>query len=103
MMSSLLLLIALGASYTGFACMAVAMPDHWSRAGGNPHRPATHARKFRRAGAALLCLALTLCILRDGAGFGVILWAVSMSASAIAVALTLTWHPRLLRYLVPKA
>lgn len=103
MMTPLLLLIACAASYTGFACMALAMPDHWTRAGGVADRPATRARRLRRVGAVILGIACALCIMRDGASFGIILWIVLMSASAIAVALTLTWHPRLLRYVAPGA
>jgi len=44
----------------------------------------------------LLGIAYLVCVYRDGPSFGSLLWVVLISAAAIAVALTLAWHPRLL-------
>lgn len=95
-MTAALLLLASLASYAGFACLALAMPEHWEKAGGNADRQPRLGRRLRWSGALMLCMALAICIWRDGAGFGSLLWGVLMSAGGIAVALTLTWRPRLL-------
>jgi hypothetical protein len=94
MMAAFLLLLAGAAGYGGFACLALAMPDHWARAGGAVEDHARRGRRLRLAGALMLCVALAICIWRDGASFGAILWVILLTASAIGVALTLTWRPR---------
>lgn len=93
-MAAVLLLCASIASYAGFACMALAMPEHWEKAGGRAGAQAARGRVLRLCGALMLCVALALCLWRDGPGFGSLLWAVLLSAGGIAVALTLTWRPR---------
>ncbi|QGZ38149.1 uncharacterized protein DUF3325 [Pseudoduganella flava] len=92
-MSALQLLAAAALCYGGFACLALAMPDHWVQAGGRQEAAATLCRPLRRAGAMLLAAAYALCVCRDGASFGTLLWVVLVSAGALAVALTLTWRP----------
>lgn len=96
MMAALFLLFASFASYTGFACLALAMPEHWERAGGDAADQPMLRQRLRLSGAVMLCMAFAICIWRDGASFGTILWGVLISASAIAVAFTLTWRPQLL-------
>lgn len=96
MMAALLLLFAILASYTGFACLALAMPEHWKSAGGDPGDQAMRRHGLRLSGALVLCMALAVCIWNEGPSFGTLLWAILMSASAIAVTLTLTWRPQLL-------
>ncbi|WP_343729763.1 DUF3325 domain-containing protein [Duganella sp.] len=96
-MNAVLLLLAGLASYTGFACIALAMPDYWERAGGDSAGHAPLRRPLRASGGLLLCLALALCLWRDGASFGSLLWMILLTAGAIAVAFTLTWRPQLLR------
>jgi hypothetical protein len=82
MTAGLLLVAAALASYLGFACLALAMPEH------GPARP---LRWLRPAGCALLVLSYALCLLRDGVSFGSMLWVLLASAAAIAVTLTLAW------------
>jgi hypothetical protein len=96
MMATLLLLFASLAGYSGFACLALAMPEHWANAGGDPDGQATRRHRLRLSGAMMLCMACAVCIWRDGASFGILLWTLLMSASAIAVTFTLTWYPQLL-------
>jgi hypothetical protein len=92
-----LLLIAAGlASYAGFACLALAMPCHWAAVSGQGTGVAPHRRRLRRVGLSMLGVACALCVWRDGPGFGSLLWLVLIPAAAIAVALTLSWQPRLL-------
>lgn len=95
-MDNLLLLCACLASYGGFACLALAMPEHWERAGFDPSAQPRAGPPLRLGGAVLLTAAAFLCMVRDGAGFGVLLWVQLMTAGAIGVAFTLTWRPRAL-------
>lgn len=92
-MTAVLLLAACLASFGGFACLALAMPDHWEQLNHSRERAAA-PHWLRPAGLCLLGLAYGLCVWRDGASFGSLLWAVLISAAAIAVAFTLTWRNR---------
>lgn len=92
MMPALLLAAAALASYAGFACLALAMPQHWSEASGRAVEVAPHRQRLRPCGFLLLGLAFALCWHRDGASFGTLLWLVLLSAAAAAVALTLSWQ-----------
>lgn len=102
MMGALLLLLASCAAYTGFACLALAMPDHWESAGGNPDGQAKRRHRLKLGGALMLCVACAICVWRDGPSFGTLLWAILMPASAVAVAFTLSWCPRLLLWWQPR-
>lgn len=96
-MPALLLLAAGLASYSAWACMALAMPRHWwADANGQGVACAPHRTWLRPFGFALLGLGYALCVYRDGPGFGSVLWVLLVSAAAIAVALTLAWRPRFL-------
>lgn len=90
-MTALLLVAACLASYGGFACLALSMPEHWEQWGGGSQRAAAR-RWLRSAGLGLLALAYGLCVWRDGLSFGSLLWTVLISAAALAVAFTLTWR-----------
>ncbi|OIJ43273.1 DUF3325 domain-containing protein [Massilia timonae] len=89
--SATLLLSACLASYAGFACLALAMHEHWERMGWRRDGSAA-PRWLRPAGPCLLLLAYGLCVWRDGASFGSLLWIVLISAASIAVAFTITWR-----------
>jgi hypothetical protein len=92
MMPALLLAGAALVSYAGFACLALAMPEHWGAATGTPAAVAPYRRRLRPCGFLLLGLSCALCWYRDGPGFGLLLWMVLLSAAAVAVALTLSWQ-----------
>ena len=100
MMSTLLLVGAGLASYGGFVCFALAIPAHWAQASGQQGDTALRRRRLRTVGIFMLSLAYVLCVSRDGPSFGSLLWVLSISAAAIAVALTLTWRPKLLLVIV---
>lgn len=57
--------------------------------------------QFIRAQAAIgliaVCFALPACIAAQGAGFGSVLWILLTTASAMAVAMQLTWTPGALK------
>lgn len=99
-MASVSLLAAALASYAGFACLALAMPRHWSSASGRRAGASPYRSSLRTCGALLLLLSLALCVYRDGAAFGAVLWTVLISFAAVGVALTLAWRPR---WLLPGA
>ena len=100
MMAALLLVAASLASYGGFACLALAMPDHWTRVSGQRSDAVPRPRVLRSAGFSMLGMAYVLCMYRDGPSFGSLLWVVQLSVAAIAVALTLTWRPKFLLMMV---
>jgi len=92
-----LLLVAAGlASYAGFACLALAMARHWTEASGQVMDVAPHRRSLPPLGFSTLGVSYALCVYRDGPSFGTLLWVLLCYATAIAVALTLTWQPRFL-------
>ncbi|HSW04719.1 DUF3325 domain-containing protein [Aquabacterium sp.] len=94
--SALTLIAALG-SYLGFALLALSQERHWSTV--SKTSVAQRVRRIGPAGTGLLAqpAALTLTIVAHGAGFGVLLWAVMISAAALAVAFTLSWRPQWLQ------
>lgn len=81
----------------GFAWLALAMDTHWKqvRGGGKP-TPAARAL-LRVAGGVAFLLSLVLCNLPDHATIAALVWVMSLTASALAVACALTWRPALLR------
>jgi hypothetical protein len=86
-MPAVLLVAVLGATYLGFALLALSQDRHWHHLGGARHCPAY----------ALLLASLGLSLVRDGPGFGALLWATILSVCAVAVVGTLTWQARWLR------
>ena len=97
-MPSALLLAGLALSaYLGFALLALSQARHWRRVSGAEPQPRVRARALRAFGSLALLLALGLALLRDGPGFGTLLWATAISLAAAAVAVTLAWRPAWLR------
>lgn len=96
MTPTLWLIAASLASYSGFACLALAMPRHGAAARGQKTGVMLHRRRLRACGFLMLGIAYALCVYCDGPGFGSLLWVVLISEAAVAVALTLAWHPQLL-------
>jgi hypothetical protein len=88
------------ASFCGFACLALAMPRHWREASGQRVDIAPHRRWLRPCGFLLPGIAYLLCVYRDGASFGSVLWVVLISVAAITTTLTLAWRPQ---WLLPAA
>lgn len=86
----------------GMACLALSQERHRDTLGLDRHRPPTPAtwRRWRLQGAALLVLALGLCLWQDGTALGSLLWLMLLSAGAFAVALQLSLGPNTLRWLL---
>lgn len=93
------MLLATLLAWLGFAWLALSQERHRERVGGPP-AASTRVPWVRRAmGFISVALALPLCIASQGASFGSLLWVTLLSAAAMAVALTLTWRPRWLKWL----
>ena len=83
----MLLLLAAIAAYAAWACAALAMPSHWQSLIGSPVPPRV---ALRTLAVLLAIVALALCVLRDGAAFGILLWACLVCANAWLVVLTMS-------------
>ena len=99
-MESVLLLALVIASYSGFALLALSQDRHWQRSGGGLACPARLVLPLRGLGYGLLLVSLVLALLRDGPGFGSLVWATMLSVGAVAVVCTLTWRAHWLRPVV---
>lgn len=93
---ALTIVAALG-SYLGFVLLALAQERHWCAVCAAPALQRVRAGWPAAAGLALQLLALALTLRAQGPSFGSLLWAVMISAAAMAVAFTLAWQPRWLR------
>jgi len=98
MTQALLLLAVFVAACTGFALYALSQPQHWCKVVGQPGPGRGRVLILRGIGTVMLAVSLLLALLRDGAGFGSLLWATLLSLAALAVAFTLAWWPRWLRF-----
>lgn len=96
MIATLLIALAL-ATYLGFALLALSQDRHWQRAGGGMACPPRLVLPLRVVGYLLLFAALVLALVRDGAGFGSLLWGTMLTVGAVAVVCTLAWRAHWLR------
>lgn len=99
MAEPLLLAAAFLASVCGMSWLALAMKPHWAQVRGSAPYSTTTARNLRAAGAVALLLSLVVCLLVDHASMASLVWVMSVSASALIVAMTLTYKPRWLSWL----
>lgn len=93
-------LLAFACAYLAFALLALSQPQHLKAVA--PHTTLTAAtRRGRRAVATLLLLlSLALLLGTRGSGFAALTWTLLASAAGFSVALTLSWKPDWLRWLV---
>lgn len=97
--SGLLLTAAWLVCALGMACLALAMEAHWSQVRSGLALSKVGAWRLRTCGAAGLAASLLLCLLVDHASMAVLVWVMTLGASALVVAFTLTWRPRWLAVL----
>ncbi|MGH6627804.1 MAG: DUF3325 domain-containing protein [Burkholderiaceae bacterium] len=83
-------------AYGGFAVLALSQQRHWDRVSPSNWPQALAPVAHRAIGFIAIGATLPLCVALEGANFGSLLWAFGVSATAAAVALTLTWAPRML-------
>jgi tellurite resistance protein TehA-like permease len=88
-------------SYLGFTLVALSQERHWSAVQGNDTLPPGRPPAWGFA-AGIGCLLASLCaaVASQGPAFGSLLWVMEISATAVAVSLTLSWWPRALRLLL---
>lgn len=84
----------------GMAWLALALPVHWEQVRGPGPRAPGVVRGLRALGAGALGLSLLLCVSVDHLSMAPLVWVMSLTASALVVALTLAWRPRWLAWLV---
>lgn len=89
-----LYLVAAGVSCVlGMAWLALAMDGHWKQVRNDRPTPKT-VRLLRSLGGLALGASLLLCLRADHASMASLVWIMLLAASALGVALTLTWCPR---------
>lgn len=95
--AALLLSAALIVCVVGMACLALAMDTHWTQVRSG--RPLSKAGvwRLRGLGALGLTASLVLCLAVDHASMAALVWVMALGASALLVALALTWRPTWLR------
>lgn len=93
MREAALLLASFAVSVFGLALFARSQARH-HKAMAITRAPTPRQRALQRAaGALLLLVALMLAWLRDGPGFGTVLWALLLTLAAVTVTLVLAWRP----------
>lgn len=91
--TALLLSAALLVCVVGMASLALAMDVHWAQVrSGKLTRGGLW--RLRMLGALGLGAALVLCLAVDHASMAVLVWVMTLGASALVVGLALTWRPR---------
>jgi hypothetical protein len=100
---ALLLAAIVATAYGGFALLALSQRKHWTLVAGPVACPRLLVWGFRAGGGALLAISFAVALWRDGVSFGALVWSISISVAATAVAFTLTWRPAWLRvFVVPR-
>jgi len=100
MPEALLLTLALLCSAGGTAWLALAMEAHWQQVRDSTAGPARRtAIGLRLLGSAALAVSFGACLLADHVTMAVLVWVMSLAASALLVALMLAWRPRWLAWL----
>ena len=85
--------MALLLTYSGMACLSLAMPRHYDQVWGRDPA-ASHTRVLRAGGILLLLLALLPCDGLWGNTVGVVAWLGWLSAGALLWVGMLSWSPR---------
>jgi hypothetical protein len=97
---ALLLILSAVVTVLGFSCLALAMEVHWEQVRADRPLPRTTAVGLRVVGVACLFASLVLCLVVDHATMAALVWVLTLTASALVVAFTLTWRPALFAPLV---
>lgn len=100
MPEALLLTAAVLCSTAGMAWLALAMKVHWQQVRGHAVMSPASARLLRVLGALALAASLWLCLSADHGSIAALVWVMALAASALTVAFTLSWRPRVLGVLV---
>ena len=83
----------------GMAWFALSLDSHWRQLrAGSPSLALV--RQLRLLGWVSMATSLVLCLAADHASMASLVWVMMVAASALSVAFTLTWRPRLLAPLI---
>lgn len=85
------------------AALSLAMDRHYEQVSGRFYVPRWQRIALRVLGALLLLLSLWVCMAGSGVSVGAVTWAGWLTASALAVALLLTYVPRVVPITAPLA
>ncbi|MEM9879121.1 MAG: DUF3325 domain-containing protein [Pseudomonadota bacterium] len=96
MLDALFLICAFLCGLLGCSSIAISQLRHW-RALFGPRAAPGRVFLARCAGWSLIAASLALCLVRDGASFGALLWPLVIGVSALCVALLLAYSPNVLK------
>lgn len=94
------LVLALGCNLCGMAWLALTLPVHFQQALGAPALSKQSTQTLRTLGGGALLASLLACLRADHPSMAGLVWLMLLSASALLVAFTLAWQPRLLGWCV---
>jgi hypothetical protein len=85
-------------SFCGMVWLALAKQSHWAQLRARQPLTARRARGLHAQGFAALFVSMLLCLRADAASMAALVWMMTLSASALLVALTLAWRPSWLHW-----
>ncbi|EJE54468.1 Protein of unknown function (DUF3325) [Acidovorax sp. CF316] len=100
MPDALLYVVALLANVTGLAWLALSMDVHWEQVRGPVPAGRGTVVLLRWLGAAVVAASLAVCLSVDHGSMASLVWFMVLAGSALTIAFTLSWKPRLLAPLV---
>lgn len=98
-----LLALAFLCAYCGMGWLSLALRPHWVQVCGPSQRSEPAVVRLRLLGSTGLLLSLAACLGADHASMALLVWVMTLGASALSVAMTLTYAPRSLHFLVTAA
>lgn len=99
MADAVLLLVAVIVCVCGMAWFALSLDAHWRQL--RKDTPSLGlVRQLRLLGWLSMAVSLFICLAVDHASMASLVWVMTVAASALIVAFTLSWRPRLLEPLI---
>lgn len=89
-------MLAYASCVAGMGCLALAMESHWEQVRGSARASRRAVTALRVLGVAGLLGSLLACLRADHASMAALVWVMTLAASALTVAFSLTWCPRVL-------
>jgi hypothetical protein len=86
-------------AYCGMGWLALGMKPHWRQVREKSGPRQLSVGRFRLLGGSALLLSLITCLAADHPSMASLVWVMTMSVSALSVAMTLSYAPRALRWL----
>ena|SRR5688572_2362000 len=99
MADALFLVVSFLCAFAGMSWLALAMKPHWVQVRGAVPHSEPLARRLRFIGGTCLTLSLALCLALSHASMAFLVWVMTLSATALLVAMTLAYAPRSLVWL----